>query len=76
MSFRVASYTLHHTPLQIERAVIAALDIADQLELIGEDRAVLLPGILNLTSAVHIQLEQVGVGLALGDGINHSGRVL
>ena len=60
---RVSSRTRHHTREQIVGMVDETLSIAAELELEGEDRQTLLPGILNLVSATHLELEQATLAM-------------
>lgn len=65
---RVTGKTRHHSRDEIVRMVDEATGIADQLGLSDADRQTLLPGILNLCSATHIEMEQVAFGLTAAGG--------
>lgn len=53
---------MHYTREQIEQHVLDALEVADAVGLKGEERAALLPGILDKLSSKQIITEQIELG--------------
>lgn len=61
MTLIVDQRVRHHTAEQIQEAVLEALRIARDAELSDADRQLLLPGILGLCVAVHLQLQETSL---------------
>ena len=70
MALQVDQRVRYHTNGQVMEAVADAIEIADQAQLSPEDRAVLLPTILQLTSSAHIAMSDPSMIAGLA-GLGH-----
>jgi hypothetical protein len=56
---------------QLEEYALEALEVARRLDLEDEDRAALLPGLLNLAAAKRVTLQETNAAGVLLGGSNH-----